>query len=94
MPAERMECRISDGLAEDYPEIDMTDEWRQMKLDDALKGRIDQAICRLTKSNITDFRDLLALLKDCRRMLDNENELQNSWQQLNDDEEAIEDFCK
>ncbi len=71
---DKMPCSISDGPeSDDHPvdyEIDMTDEWAQMKLDDSIVGRIDRTIAKLTKSNVTDFRELVSLLKECKRMFE------------------------
>ena len=71
---DNMLCSISDGLqSDDQPvdyEIDMTDEWRQMKCDDAIQGRLDRAIAQMTKSNYIDFNDHKQLLKDCKRIFE------------------------
>jgi hypothetical protein len=75
-----MPCHISDGpdLSEDYPEIDMTDEWRQMEVDKShseppiapLAGRIAAAIYRMSRNNYIDFHEHLMLLQDMQRMLE------------------------
>ncbi len=68
---DKMPCSISDGgQSDDQPvdyEIDMTDEWRQFNFENSLGNRINQEIAKLTKSNVTDFRELVSLLKDCKR---------------------------